>query len=197
MLTGASYMNSIIFVGGIHGAGKTTVSRLVATAILASHVTAGALIRETAAPDHQVGVGFGDKAVPDVDANQALLLRGLDLYRARIGSGAILLDGHFVLLNPNGSITRIPADTYKVIAPRALLLVETDLPLVRERLIKRDGDAPPMDKISLLAESERSSAELVSAQLRVPMWIVRGDGDPAAAAAIAASHVRGILAGAV
>src|SRR2546425_12769037 len=53
--------------------------------------------RETASAAHTVTVGVGDKAVPDVDANQTLLLRGLDLYRARIGVGPILLDGHFSL----------------------------------------------------------------------------------------------------
>ena len=38
----------IVFIGGIHGAGKTTVSRLLAGLLSASHITAGGLIRETA-----------------------------------------------------------------------------------------------------------------------------------------------------
>ena len=36
----------IIFVGGVHGAGKTTISRLLADTLGVAHVTAGTLIQE-------------------------------------------------------------------------------------------------------------------------------------------------------
>jgi adenylate kinase len=189
-------MNSIVFVGGSHGAGKTTVSRLLAVELSASHVTAGALIREVASPAHTVTMGVGNKAVPDVDANQELLLRGLDLYRARIGSGPILLDGHFSLLNFDGVIVKVPAVIFEAIAPVAVLLVEADDSVVHERLIKRDGEAPSMTTISLLAESERACAKAISAHLRILMLIARGDAEPEAAAEAAASRLRAIIAGA-
>ena len=113
----------IVFVGGIHGAGKTTVSRLLTGLLSASHITAGGLIRETASAAHTVTIGVGNKAVPDVDANQALLFAAL-LYRARIGSGPILLYGHFSLLDPGGTVIGIPLAVYEAIAPVAVLLVE-------------------------------------------------------------------------
>ena len=48
----------IVFVGGIHGVGKTTVSRLLAELLPAKHVTAGALIRATAGAQENVTVGI-------------------------------------------------------------------------------------------------------------------------------------------
>jgi Mg-chelatase subunit ChlI len=53
---------AMVFVGGIHGVGKTTISRALAALLPAAHVTAGSLIRETASPAHRVTVGIGDKA---------------------------------------------------------------------------------------------------------------------------------------
>jgi adenylate kinase len=66
----------ILFVGGVHGSGKTTICRLIAEAYPAVHVTAGALICEAADASHIVTVGAQDKAVPDVDANQAVVAEG-------------------------------------------------------------------------------------------------------------------------
>ena len=81
----------------------------------ASHVTAGGLIRENAG-NATVTVGAGNKAVPNVDANQLLLLRGLELYRARVDDKPILLDGHFSLLDANGEVVAIPLAVYESLA---------------------------------------------------------------------------------
>lgn len=184
----------IIFVGGIHGAGKTTMSRPLAARLSATHVTAGALIRETAGSE-TVTVGVGDKAVPDVDTNQALLLRGLDVYRRRV-AGPIVLDGHFSLLSPSGDVVAIPPAVYLAIAPTAIILVEADSQVVRDRLAERDGAAPPLTTVLLLAERERAAAEAACAALDVPMLVVRGDGMPDEAAQTAASRLRPLLSGA-
>lgn len=185
----------IVFVGGIHGAGKTTVSRLLAGLLSASHITAGGLIRETASAAHTVTVGLGDKAVPDVDANQTLLLRGLDLYRGRIGVGPILLDGHFSLLDPTGAVVGIPMAVYEAISPVAVLLVEADTQTVHDRLMRRDGAAVPLETVSLLASRERECAEAVCATLRIPMWTMAGDTMAEQAAEAAASQLRPFLDG--
>ena len=67
-------MSVTIFIAGIHGAGKSTISRELAKLLGASHVTAGDLIRASASATNKVTVGV--KAVPNVDANQQLLIRG-------------------------------------------------------------------------------------------------------------------------
>ena len=116
-------MSVTVFVAGIHGAGKSTICREFARLLGAFHATAGDLIRANAKATTEVTVGV--KAVPNVDANQLLLLRGLAVYQAR-NSGPLLLDGHFVLLTPDGAIAEIPVTVYEAIAPVAVLLVEAD-----------------------------------------------------------------------
>jgi adenylate kinase len=135
-------------------------------------VTAGGLIREM---DSRKAVDPTDKVVGDVDANQDLLLQGLGRYRARIGPGPIILDGHFTLLGPAETMVKVPVAVYQRIAPSATLLVETDVSIIQVRLRERDGKAPSHSVLSRLTELERIHAEEVSAELGIPILTVRGD----------------------
>jgi adenylate kinase len=136
------------------------------------------------------------KVVANVDANQTALIRGLNSYRERSGSGPILLDGHFSLLNTAGTVTEIPVAVFEAIAPTAVLLVEARDHVISGRLMDRDGVSMPMSTISHLAERERACAEIVCTCLGIPMWVIRGDSDTQEAATSAASHLRAVIAGA-
>lgn len=194
-LSSCKHMQALVFVGGVHGAGKSSICRALETLLPASHVTAGGLIRENAG-DTTVTVGAGNKAVPNIDANQLLLLRGLELYRARADDKPILLDGHFSLLNANGKVVAIPLAVYESLAPLAVVFVEADVATVRKRRVERDGDAPPLDTISLLSARERENANTVCEALGIRIISVRGDGDAEPAARQVASALREILEGA-
>jgi adenylate kinase len=183
-------MSVTVFVAGVHGAGKSTVCRELARLLGASHATAGDLIRANANATAEVTVGV--KAVPDVDANQELLLRGLAMHRAA-STAPLLLDGHFVLLKPDGTIAEIPVTVYETIAPVAVLLVEADPVTIHSRLLKRDKTAPPVTTIADLATQERAHAERVSGELKIPLWPVLGDGAANQAAVEAASRIRAVL----
>jgi adenylate kinase len=185
---------ALVFVGGIHGAGKTTVSRLLAPALSASHITAGTLIRETAKSE-TVASGIGNKAVPNIQANQELLLRGLALRRAHI-RGPILLDGHFSLMEPDGTVTIVPTAVYAAIEPIAVVLVEADSKIILSRLMQRDGAAPSLSTIRLLTECERANAHLVTTALSIPMFVVRGDIQADEASDIVARQLFPLLHGA-
>ena len=183
-------MSVTIFIAGIHGAGKSTISRELAKLLGASHVTAGDLIRASASATNKVTVGV--KAVPNVDANQQLLIRGLAVYRAR-NAGPLLLDGHFMLRTPDGAIAEIPVAVYQAIAPVAVLLVETDAVTIHSRLMERDKEAVPVAIITELARRERAQAERVCDDLKIPLLAVSGDAAADGAAIAAASLVRPIL----
>jgi adenylate kinase len=192
--TGEKLSPEIVFVGGIHGAGKTTVSSRLAVALSGSHVTAGTLIRECARSE-TITTGVGNKAVPDVNANQHLLLRGLAVHR-RHASGPIVLDGHFSLMDPTGMAVAIPMDVYTAISPIAIVLIEADSAVVHSRLLQRDGAAPPLTAIESLSDRERSHAHAVSRALKIPMLAVRGDIPAEEASNTAASQLLPLLCGA-
>lgn len=185
-------MQPIVFVGGIHGAGKTELAKLLAKLLGASHVTAGGLIRENASASDIVTVGPGNKAVPDVDANQALLLSSLALYRARV-AGSILLDGHFSLLDASGSVSEVPSAVFDTISPVAVLLVESDTTVVHARLLGRDGAAPPIGTLGLLARRERACAQAVCDRLSIPLISAMGDGAVDGEAIVAAKALRRLM----
>ena len=179
-----------VFVAGIHGAGKSTVCRELARLLGASHATACDLIRANANATSEVTVGV--KAVPNVDANQQQLLRGLEVNRAR-NSGPLLLDGHFVLLKPDSAIAEIPVTAYEAIAPVAVPLVEADAVTIHSPLLKRDKTAPPVATIADLAIRERTHAKRVCGELKIPLLTVPGDGATDQAAIDVASRIRAVL----
>ena len=152
-----NYKNSIVFVGGIHGCGKTTISQHIAVLLRAAHVTASELIRTAGSvePTFRTDV---DKKVTQADINQALLLRSLHDYRTRCNRAVILLDGHFSLLDRLGAVTRIPVEVYEAIAPVAVLLIEADARVIQKRLTKRDGALCPWKRShywQITSESKR------------------------------------------
>ena len=167
-------MNPIVFLGGVHGAGKTTIGRQLAVSLHTSHVTAGHLIREMESAVAAAAANTS-KVVADVDANQDKLLRGLAFYRAHIGKGGIILDGHFTLFSSNETVAEIPLVIFRQIDPLALVLVETDAAVIHARLMKRDGKAPSHAAIATLAASESGHALTISRSLEIPVFLVDGD----------------------
>jgi adenylate kinase len=169
-------MNPILFVGGIHGAGKSTICGAVAEQFGALHVTASKLIKQAAAAGYTVTVAPESKSVPDVDQNQALLLQGLERFKKTSGEHSIILDGHFCLLDSESKFAVVPAAVFRAISPVALLLVETDAAVVRARQESRNAShLPSIDQIAAHASAERLQAQTVSALLSIPLEIVRGD----------------------
>jgi adenylate kinase len=187
----------IVFVGGIHGAGKTTLSRRLALILPALHVTAGELIRGAGDPGEAVTLDRVSKAVADVDRNQERLLAGLHAYRNRatVGSNGlgVLLDGHFCLLDRHGAIADIPSGIFAAIDPVAVIFVEANAETVFSRLSRRDGGTPSLAIVTMLAERERARAAEICAGLGIQMWSVSGDADVDSEARRAAFQIRTVL----
>lgn len=79
-----------VFIGGVHGVGKTYFCKHIVCRFDAAHVTASELIGRHI--KHQA-----DKTVPDIEENQLILTEELERYQTSYRT--ILLDGHFCLLN--------------------------------------------------------------------------------------------------
>jgi adenylate kinase len=155
----------LYFVGGIHGSGKTTLCKRLAVILGAAHYSAGELIR--LGSKHQ---DDRSKAVQDVELNQRLLLEVLDELSGR--AATVLLDGHYTLIDQQGLIRPIGIDVFRALNPAVLLLVAEEPITISHRLQQRDGKTYDLPFLELHSKGELAHAELLSAQLSIPLAVL-------------------------
>jgi adenylate kinase len=160
----------MIFISGVHGAGKSYFCNLVKEATGIECYSASSLIKE------KKKQGFpADKRVADIDENQLYLLAAVDDLRA--SPGEFLLDGHFCLLNKEGAITRIPLDTFTTLRPEAIILLTEDPEIIAQRRQERDGVEHKASDIKAFQDEEVKYAGEVAELLQVPLKISTGSKD--------------------
>lgn len=150
----------ILFVGGVHGVGKSTLCDEIAPDLQANHVSSGDLLQWSGA----------SKVVEDLVANQETILNALEHLNPK--PETMLLDGHYCLLTDQGRAEPVPLRFFRHLNPVALLLVEADVEEISKRLAKRDGSAPSMAALEELCKLEAKSAQRISEVLGLPLRIV-------------------------
>ena len=153
------------FVGGIFGAGKSTLCQTLAHLLPAEHLKASDLIGYT--PDPRDATG---KATGEVLSNQDRLIAALDV-RRRAG-GIVLLDGHFCLLDNTYSVVPLPVRVFERINPSAMVLVEATDTEVVDRRAQRDGKQMDAGLVQRLLQSEREHSHAIAQALGVPLMLV-------------------------
>lgn len=105
--------HKVIFLGGIHGVGKSTLASHLATALDGETISASQLIGEA----RQGNLTWdSEKRVKAISENQALLIAA---FKDRIWSASvIILDGHFTLKNADGEIDRISLEVFQALHRR-------------------------------------------------------------------------------
>lgn len=156
----------LIFVGGIHGAGKTTLCRKLAPVLGAQHFSAGDLIRMSAGTLPNV-----EKRVADVRDNQRLLVDAVVKLRATVPT--MLLDGHYSVINASDDVEAIPLEVFRSISPSMLLLISADPVQVSERLEQRDERRYMPSMLTFYAQREEAQARLVSRELEIPLAVLK------------------------
>ncbi|MBE9059908.1 ATP-binding protein [cf. Phormidesmis sp. LEGE 11477] len=157
-----------VFVGGVHGVGKTYFCKNIICRFDAAHVTASELIGRHV--KHQI-----DKTVSNVEKNQLILAE--ELARYQTSCRTILLDGHFCLLNSTSNIQDVPLETFKAISLCAIVLLIDNPEAIAERLSSRDSRTHSIELISELQSREITRAELVSQSLKIPISIINAAED--------------------
>jgi adenylate kinase len=161
---------ALVFMGGIHGVGKSSVCALLAASTGVEVISASAVIRK----ELTSGVTDIDKAVADVGGNQSLLVRGLQ----KVVSGrnsTHLLDGHFALRTTTGSIEKIDACVFETIGVRHIMCLYDDPVAITRRLQDRDGFLGNVTQVAELQQAEVEHAVRVSMYLQVPCHLVPTD----------------------
>ena len=156
----------ILFVGGVHGVGKTTLSKTLGQRLSLPHYSAGTLISE-----RKQDLATSDKAVADVSGNQDVLVEALKslILPERI----LILDGHFCLLDKEARIQRVSLETFRLLGPIAAIIVHDDPSLIQERLMERDGRQYDVDQIERFQKAEIEHALNVAERFGVPTQLFR------------------------
>lgn len=160
----------MIFISGIHGVGKTFFCNKIKTAFGIDCYSSSSLIAE------QKKQGFpADKCVDSIDENQFFLLQAVNALREE--RKEFLLDGHFCLLDREGIITRIPADTFSALAPDAIVLLTEDPAIISKRRLERDNIVCSVVAIQAFQEEEIKYAKEISDLLKIPLMISSASND--------------------
>jgi adenylate kinase len=158
-------MRTTIFVGGVHGVGKTTFCAALGPVLSAEHVTASSLIRKCRTLD-------SSKLVSTVQENQRALI---EAYRElETTCGRVLLDGHFCLLNKTKEVERVPDAVFRGLSVDMFLMLIAPEEEVERRLSTRVESASGLDLETLrrLQAQEVQHAQGLAESLAIPLLTV-------------------------
>ena len=157
-------LNNIVFIGGIHGVGKSTICRQICGEVKLEYLSASELIKWK-----DINEDVQNKKVKNIPATQDRLIIGLT--NTVQENKFYLLDGHYCLLNSENEIVNIPLDTFKLINPISLNIVLGDINEIKNKLEKRDNRPYDQELLNRMQESELNYARHLSKTLGVTVHI--------------------------
>lgn len=152
--------DKIIFLGGVHGVGKSTIGFQISTQTGFKHIIASELIKKNK------GKVVINKQVEDISGNQELLLLSLNEL-CRQTNRKILFDGHFTLWDVKGKVKEIPLETFERISPCMICVLVDDPKEIVRRLKERDLHCFSERKINGMQKRELRYAREISKSLKV------------------------------
>lgn len=163
----------IVFIGGIHGVGKTLFSEQASKAVGIPRLNASTLITEQMKAPAAI-----NKRVCNVEDNQTALIEAIESHPLR--AERILLDGHFCVFDSSGSIATVPTETFRRLSPTAVVVLLGEVELVQQRLRERDKREFSIKVLTDLQNAERKHAKDVCRTLKVPLCLVEASDHPRA-----------------
>ena len=152
---------NILFIGGVHGVGKTTFINEVKKQCPSVVGLSCSTILSWSNPAH--------KEVDNVDANQNKLLANLPHF---IEDGKpYLLDGHFCLMTAQGHVERVPITVFQTIQPRMIVVLKANPEVISQRLQTRDNKAYSIPMLDAFQQEEVRYAREVARTLGIPFLL--------------------------
>lgn len=156
--------DNIVFIGGIHGVGKSTICQHISRELNMEYLSASELLRW-----EDINDDTKNKKVKNIPFTQNRLITGLS---NTVQEGKYyLLDGHYCLLNEKEEIEKISVDVFKQINPKVLGVIIGDIIEIKTRLDLRDNKNYGFELLEQLQDSELDYAKELSIALKVPLYI--------------------------
>ncbi len=157
-------LNNIAFIGGIHGVGKSTISRQICVETKVEYLSASEVLKW-----EEINGDLKNKKVKNVIHTQDRLIAGLtNLTEA---GKNYLLDGHYCLLNNNNEVINVPFKTFAEINPVSLNLITDDISEIKKKLEQRDNKLYDYNLLELMQERELHYANYLSKKMGVALHI--------------------------
>lgn len=128
----------IIFVGGVHGVGKSTFADMIKSQYPKIESLSCSKIIKWENPAH--------KEVEDVGETQNALLSNLPYFIDQDKN--YILDGHFCLLTEQGGIERVPIEVFETMSPSRIVVLKERPDVICQRLNQRDSRNYSLDLIT-------------------------------------------------
>lgn len=149
----------VVFIGGIHGVGKTYFCNQINKKYQLPVYSASNLISKA-----KKEMFKKDKLIADIDGNQDYLITAVK--ELDLSKGRCLLDGHFCLLNEHGEAERIPIETFKKLPIEAIIVLYDNVEKIVDRLKMRDGTIYDFDLIQMFQNEELIYSEEIARTLK-------------------------------
>lgn len=151
----------IVFVGGIHGVGKSTFAYNIKSKCSQVECLSCSEIIKWENPTH--------KEVGNVSETQGKLLQNLPYFIDQDRN--YILDGHFCLLTERGSIECIPMEVFETISPSLIVVLKEAPHKICQRLNVRDRHNYPVELVAEFQEEEIKYAKEVANTLGIPLEV--------------------------
>lgn len=157
-------MKGLIFIGGIHGVGKTYLCKEISIKLNLKHYSASELISRV-----KKELFSRNKYIDNIDKNQNILLESINKYIDV--NQWFLLDGHFCLLNKEGKIIKVPEKTFCELSPKGIIVLKDSAERIISRLNKRDNMEYELSLIQSFQEVELDYSREIAHELNVPLFV--------------------------
>ena len=155
-------MSNIIFIGGIHGVGKSTVCDQICLDKKINHLSASSLIKWA-----EINTDPKNKNVKDIEDTQQRLLRGLN--ETVQMKRNYLLDGHFCLFNKDAEVSKIPISLFRNIGPTLLCLVTGNVAEIKKNIAQRDNKEYDVNLLAQMQDEEIQHARFIASDLGIEL----------------------------
>lgn len=156
--------DNIIFIGGVHGVGKSTVCNKLAAHLKISYLSASDVLKWK-----DINVDVRNKLVTNIPDMQDRLIKGLQ--------GIIepnryhILDGHYCLFNKEGVATKVPFSIFEVINPMYFVIIIGDAIKISEALKTRDQKIYSEESLVYMQTMELEYAKEIAQKLKTQLFV--------------------------
>ena len=158
----------MVFIGGVHGAGKTRFCQEASNLIGLPSYSASTLISD------RKGMIFpASKNIQGIDENQLFLISAIKELKET--STRFLLDGHLCLLNNLGHVVRISKSTFLELDPDGILVITESPEVIAERRLERDKVKNNLLEIKKFQDEELAYAQELAMAMNIPIAVASGE----------------------